>query len=69
MKNTIKIFINQRFWQEIPASFDTTGSVDFRPALEQVYNAIRNNQLAGYGIVYPTELGSVEVRAVYVKED
>lgn len=68
MKNTITIFINQRFWKEIPATFDPTGSVDFRPALEQVYDAVRNNQLAGYGIVYPSELGSIEVRAVYTKD-
>lgn len=67
MKNVITIFINQRFWKELPATFDATGSVDFRPALEQVYQAVANNQLAGYGIMYPTELASVEVRAVYIK--
>lgn len=68
MKNTINIFINQRFWKEIPATFDASGSVDFRPALELVYDAVRNNQLAGFGIMYPTELASVEVRAVYIKD-
>lgn len=67
MKNTVTIFINQRFWKEIPATFDASGSVDFRPALEQVYEAVANKQLAGFGIMYPNELASVEVRAVYVK--
>lgn len=68
MKNIITIFINQRFWKDIPATFDASGSVDFRPALDMVYEAVRNNQLAGYGVMYPTELASVEVRAVYIKE-
>lgn len=59
---TIKIFINQRFWKEVPATVDSTGMFDYAPALTEINRALMNNEFTVLSIRKPSELVSIELR-------
>jgi len=65
MKNTIQIFINQRFWKEIDATADNTGTLDMHPALNDVDTALSNGDFVIFGIRNPKDLTSVELRPLH----
>jgi len=69
MKNTIQIFINQRFWKEIPATVDSTGVFDYAPALTQIQDALTTgNAFLIFNIRKPSDLVSIELRPVMTIE-
>lgn len=68
MKNTIQIFINQRFWKEIPATVDPTGNFDYAPALTQLEAALAAGTFAIFSIRKPNDLTSIELRPVMTIE-
>jgi|DEB19_MinimDraft_2_1074335.scaffolds.fasta_scaffold07033_3 hypothetical protein len=68
MKNTIQIFINQRFWKEIPATVDSTGNFDYAPALTQLEAALAAGTFTIFSIRKPNDLTSIELRPVMTIE-
>ena len=64
MKNTLKIFINQRFWREIETTIAPNGALDLTPAVVEVSNGWTNGKMAAFGVPVPNELTSVEIRPV-----
>lgn len=64
MKNTLQIFINQRFWREIETTVASNGALDLEPAVVEISNGWTNGKMAAFGVTVPKELTSVEIRPV-----